>query len=980
MYTPLYIKSDNSLLESMIKIPDLIAYAKENNLKALALTDNAMYGVKEFYDLCLQNDIKPIIGLELKYDNLPFILYAINNMGYKNLLKLSTIKETSTLTIDLISKYSSDLICILPYGSKELYVDLSKIYKYFYIGYKNNNELSKLKGNNLVYINEIKTLYEKDVAYLKYLEAMKKGTLVENVATIYDDNYLKLEDEILKLYPETLKNNQDIIDMCNVKIEYQDGLIPIFNCPDNMDSFTYLKKLCIDGLKEKFGNKTYQVYIDRLKYELDVINKMGFCNYFLIVYDYVNYARNNNIFCHARGSAAGSLVAYLLKITGVDPIRYNLIFERFLNSMRISMPDIDMDFEDTKRMQVIDYCINKYGPKKVAGIVTFITLKPKLAVRDVGRVMNFNPDEVDKICKLIKDKENHKDLTLMDNYKNNKALVDYLKGSKSRMNLYSIALKFENIKKTTSSHAAGIVICESELDDIVPLIKSNDMYLTAYSMNYLEPLGLLKMDFLGLRNLTIISNIISDLKKSNIDIDFDKIPLDDEETINIFKTANTIGVFQFESEGMRRFLEKFKPNCFEDIFAALALYRPGPMSNIDTYIRRKNGKEKIDYYHKDLEPILKPTYGIIIYQEQIMQIANVMADYTLGEADLLRKAISKKKDNIMLENMEEFKTRAIKKGYDEALVNEVAEFIIKFASYGFNRSHSVVYAIIAYKLAYLKAHYPAYFMRYIMTNAIGRSLTTKDYIYECKLNGITVLKPDINYSFKEYTIYDNKIRYPLTNIKNVGGIIVDSILEERNNGKFTDIYDFIRRCYSKTINKKVIISLINAGCFDSFEFNHRTLIDNLDEIINYGELIRYADINSTLKPDIEIKPEYELNELMSYELDLFGFYLSNHPVTNIKLKHNNNIDIKNIDTYFNRNVTVFVSIKKIKVITTKKNEEMAFVTAEDETGTIEIIIFPTILNKLPDISVNQIVRCDGRVEKRYSEYQIIASNIEFVSE
>ena len=604
---------------------------------------------------------------------------------------------------------------------------------------------------------------------------MKKGILVDEV--INDNSEFYIHDADDEIISNTIKTNQDIINMCDVKIEYENDLMPVFTCPDNMDSSSYLKKLCVEGLKEKFGDKTYQIYIDRLKYELDVINNMGFCNYFLIVADYVKFSKDNDIFCYARGSAAGSLVAYLLNISAVDPIKYNLIFERFLNSMRISMPDIDMDFEDTKRSRVIDYCINKYGNKNVAGIVTFITLKPKLAIRDVGRVMDFEQDEIDKICKMIKDVDNHKPISLMDNYKINNELAGYLKADKRRLELYKIALKFENIKKTTGIHAAGIIICNKDLDEVVPLIKSGNMYLTGYSMNYLEPLGLLKMDFLGLKNLTIISNILNDLKHDNIIVDFDNISLDDKETLDIFKTANTIGIFQFESEGMRNFLLKLKPSCFEDIFSALALYRPGPMGNIDTFIRRKHGKEKINYYHPDLEPILKPTYGIIIYQEQIMQIVSVMADYTLGEADLLRKAISKKKDSIMLENINEFKERALKKGYDIKVVEEVADFIVKFASYGFNRSHSVVYAIIAYKLAYLKAHYKAYFMRFIMTNAIGRSLTTRDYIYECKINNLEVLNPDINYSDKVYTIYNNKIRYPLTNIKNVGAVVVDYILD-----------------------------------------------------------------------------------------------------------------------------------------------------------------------------------------------------------
>lgn len=494
-------------------------------------------------------------------------------------------------------------------------------------------------------------------------------------------------------------------------------------------------------------------------------------------------------------------------------------------------------------------------------------------------------------------------------------------------------------------------------------------------MEYLEGLGILKMDFLGLKNLTIISNIIKDLNKHGIKIDFKDIPLNDSETLKVFEKANTIGIFQFEKEGMRNFLRKLKPNCFEDIIAALSLYRPGPMGEIDTYIRRKQNKEIVDYIDPSLENILKPTYGIIIYQEQIMQIVHVMADYTLSEADTLRKAISKKNDILMNEQLANFDTRAKVKGYKDETILKVKNLLKKFASYGYNRSHAVVYATIAYKLAYLKAHYNAYFMRCLMNSAIGRSISTKDYIYECKCNNLTILKPDINKSTNNYEVEDNKLRYPLNNIKNVGESVSNYILEERKKGAFKDIYDFIRRTYSQTVNKKVLTSLIDASCFDDMGFNHQTLQENLDELINYGELLKDIDEEFALKPEIIYYEEYDNQKLIEREANVFGFYFSGHPVTKYRAIYKNALELKNIKAYFNKNIETIIVIKNQKVVQTKNNENMCFITGEDEMDIMDFIVFPKIFKENFDLKIGDIIKVTGKVEKRFDKYQIIVNNI-----
>ena len=966
MYTPLYIKTDNSLQKSLISISKLIDKAKSMDIKSLSITDNNMYGVMDFYNACIKNDIKPIVGLEITINDFKLVLYCMNYNGYKNLIKLSTIMSSENLTIDILEKYYNDLVMIVPFDSLELYDRLKVIYQYIFVSYKNDLEKNKLNYSNRIYMNETLYLNKSDKEYIKYLDAIRDGTTVLMVDEIHTDNYLKSSDEI------DLENNDKIYELCNLEIKMNQKLMPKFKNEYNIDSYSYLKKLCINGLKKRFGDTTLNIYKERLKYELDIINKMGFCDYFLIVQDYVRFAKENNIIVGTgRGSAVGSLVSFVLGITDVDPIKYNLLFERFLNPERVSMPDIDIDFEHTKREEVINYCIKKYGDKKVAPIITFGTLGAKQAIRDVGRSMNLDLSLIDAFCKLFDSK-----LTMLDNYKINPKIKDMMKRKEELDKLFRIALNFEGLKRHSSIHAAGIIMSDIDLDEVIPLDKSHEFYTTGYDMTYLEEIGLLKMDFLAIKYLTITHNIIDMINKNyNLNINFDDIPLDDKKAIDIFTKADTVGIFQFESDGMVNFLRKLKPTTMDDIFAAIALFRPGPMKNIPTYIKRKNGKEKVDYYHSSLEPILKPTYGIMIYQEQIMQIARTMADYSLGEADILRKAMSKKKKDLLMKEKEKFTTRSINKGYNKELVDKVYNLMLKFAEYGFNKSHSVGYSIVAYKMAYLKAHYPKEFITCLLSEEANSEFKTKQYIYEAKLNNIEILNPDINLSEKTYNVEDGGIRYPLSNIKNVGIIAVETILKERNNGKFKDIYDFIKRCYSKSVNKKVIESLIYAGVFTSLNFNRKTLINNLDLIINYGDLLKEIDEEFAIKPEIKFYEEYSKNEIMQYELDVFGIYLSNHPVTEIKLKYNNIVDLSSITLYFDKVINTIIYVDKIKEINTKNNSKMCFITGSDEINQVECVMFSNVYDKYSNIKRGNILRIIGKVEKRFDKYQIIINDV-----
>lgn len=965
-YVPLQVKTSYSLLSSLNNIEKLVSLAKNLGYTSLAITDSNMFGTIEFYKCCLKYQIKPIIGLELTISDSIIILYAKNELGYKTLIKLSTLASERNLKIDDLQDFVN-VVLVMPFQSFN-----EKIFNLFenkYIGYSNQSEKECIKHPK-VFISNVLYLNKNDYQYLDYLYMIRDGKVLgEFELNTYKGHHLLSKEEIIKIADEEdIQNSKHISDICNVEIKYTKNLQPIYK--EGIDEFQYLTNLCQKGLNKRLNNNIEKKYQDRLDYELSVINKMGFCNYFLVVYDYVKYAKKNNILVGpGRGSAPGSLVAYTLGITEIDPIKYNLLFERFLNPERVTMPDIDIDFDSNKRELVVNYVIEKYGIKNVAGIITFNTLASKQVIKDVGRVLNIPLKLTDAISKLITDKD------LITSYNNNSKLKSLINSSEELKKLYDISLHLEGLPRHVSIHAAGIVISNRHLDEVIPLYKNDiGIYTTAYSMNYLEELGLLKMDFLGISNLTIIDEIITNIKNNEqINISFNNIPLDDTKTMEIFKKADTDGIFQFESPGMKNFLKKLNPNSLDDLIAAIALYRPGPMDNIDSYIKRKSGKEPISYLDKSLEPILKSTYGIIIYQEQIMQIANVLAGYSLGEADILRRAMSKKKLDILQNEKEKFIKRSIEKGHSEESATKIFELILKFAGYGFNLSHSVSYAIVAYKMAFLKRHFCHYFMLSLLNNAIGSDVKTQIYISEAKHKKITITPPDINISTYKYIIKNKQIICPFSIIHNIGYSVSHAIIKEREKGPFKDFLDFVTRCYSGTINKKIITSLINAGVFSSFNINKKTLNENLDNIINYAELTKDIGLIEIEKPTIIQYQEYDKETLTNLELSSFSFYLSNHPVS--EYRQNESLTTINIEDKFNQKINIILYVEKIKEVLTKKNDVMAFVIASDEFKSISLTLFPSIYQENKDLKYGDIISVIGRVEKRFDEYQIVVNSI-----
>ena len=965
-YVPLQVKTSYSLLSSLNNIEKLVSLAKNLGYTSLAITDSNMFGTIEFYKCCLKYQIKPIIGLELTISDSIIILYAKNELGYKTLIKLSTLASERNLKIDDLQDFVN-VVLVMPFQSFN-----EKIFNLFenkYIGYSNQSEKECIKHPK-VFISNVLYLNKNDYQYLDYLYMIRDGKVLgEFELNTYKGHHLLSKEEIIKIADEEdIQNSKHISDICNVEIKYTKNLQPLYK--EGIDEFQYLTNLCQKGLNKRLNNNIEKKYQDRLNYELSVINKMGFCNYFLVVYDYVKYAKKNNILVGpGRGSAPGSLVAYTLGITEIDPIKYNLLFERFLNPERVTMPDIDIDFDSNKRELVVNYVIEKYGIKNVAGIITFNTLASKQVIKDVGRVLNIPLKLTDAISKLITDKD------LITSYNNNSKLKSLINSSEELKKLYDISLHLEGLPRHVSIHAAGIVISNRHLDEVIPLYKNDiGIYTTAYSMNYLEELGLLKMDFLGISNLTIIDEIITNIKNNEqINISFNNIPLDDTKTMEIFKKADTDGIFQFESPGMKNFLKKLNPNSLDDLIAAIALYRPGPMDNIDSYIKRKSGKEPISYLDKSLEPILKSTYGIIIYQEQIMQIANVLAGYSLGEADILRRAMSKKKLDILQNEKEKFIKRSIEKGHSEESATKIFELILKFAGYGFNLSHSVSYAIVAYKMAFLKRHFCHYFMLSLLNNAIGSDVKTQIYISEAKHKKITITPPDINISTYKYIIKNKQIICPFSIIHNIGYSVSHAIINEREKGPFKDFLDFVTRCYSGTINKKIITSLINAGVFSSFNINKKTLNENLDNIINYAELTKDIGLIEIEKPTIIQYQEYDKETLTNLELSSFSFYLSNHPVS--EYRQNESLTTINIEDKFNQKINIILYVEKIKEVLTKKNDVMAFVIASDEFKSISLTLFPSIYQENKDLKYGDIISVIGRVEKRFDEYQIVVDSI-----
>lgn len=949
MKSCLSIKTDYSILSSLIKIPDLISYAINNHIAALGIIDDNLSSSMEFILECQKSNIKPLVSLEVNYQDSKIYLYAKDEQGLHNLFKINTILLNNPLIINDLKKYINNLIILLPYNSIKLYDELKTITNNIFIGYQTKQEKQSalIITNKIIYFNQVLSLTKEDTKYLNYLNMIKDNLTYDTYQDInYSNNYLHITEDA-----------DELINQVNITISPSKNLIPHYD--ENIkDSFSYLKALSIKGLTKRLNGNVSREYQERLLYELNVINKMNFVDYFLIVYDYVKYSIKNNIYVGpGRGSAAGSLVTYSLGITAIDPLKYNLLFERFLNPERVTMPDIDIDFDASKRYLVIDYVKERYGSKRVMPIMTYGTLASKQVLLNVSKILNI---DISKINKLIDPKK-----TLKENL--TEEIIKILNTDKKIKQVYYESLKLEGLKKHISTHAAGVVISKEDLDDIIPITKSGEVYLTGYTMNYLESLGLLKMDFLAIKDLTTMAGIIDKLPTK---ININNIDLNNEEVLNRFKTANTTGIFQFESAGMKNFLRKLKPNSFNDLVVALALFRPGPMQNIDSFIKRKEGKEKVEYIVPALEPILKETYGIIVYQEQIMQIFRTIASYKMSEADLIRRAISKKKEKIIIEEKEKFILRAEKNGYSKEISTKIYDLILKFANYGFNKSHSVAYALVGYQMMYLKVIYPKIFYSSLLNINIGSVTKTKEYIDEAKSLNINIVKPDINTSSYDYYI-NNDIIMPLRVIKNIGDVVAKEIYEERKKTPYQDFFDFVSRIYNKNINTKTIETLIYAGALDSFNQTRNTLINNIKQALIYAELVSGLDSNLVTKPNLEIYEELPSNELMNKELELYGFYVSNHPASKY-----NEIKIMNIKKYFDKTITTVGLLESIKTIKTKNNDTMAFLEISDETGSLSYTLFPNKISYANLLKVGDLLKINGHVEKRYDKYQIIVNKIE----
>ncbi len=976
MYQLLYVKSNYSLLSSLLTIDDIIMENKKQNKTAAVLCDDTMYGVMEFIKRCRDEKIKPIIGLTIHLKDFDILAFVKDYQGYLNIIKLSTIQNTKQVEKEDLLQYKNNLIFILPFSSFSYYQEYREVLKDVLLGYSNLSEEEEVRSvtSNIIFLRECLYRSDDEKDTLKYLYMIRDGkTVADDIS--YDIYHKSMEIEnILELsHNEGLLKTLEVCDQCNLTFPKMELLLPIYTCPDNRSGEEYLQELSKAGLIKRLDGKVPKNYQDRLFYELSVIKKMGFSNYFLVVYDFIRYAKKNKILVGpGRGSAAGSLVAYSLGITDIDPIQYDLLFERFLNPERVSMPDIDTDLPDLYRDDVISYVKEKYGEKRVAGIVTFGTLAAKQVIRDVGRVLNIPLYKVDRLNSYLPAMSKEK---LDFFYQNNKEFHDFIEGDPSIKRLIRIARKIEGFPRQIGTHAAGIVMCKKDLDEVLPLTMSDEMYLTSYSMNYLEELGLLKMDFLGIKNLTLIMNILKDIKTfTKEDLEFHKIPLEDEKVYQMFSKGETTGVFQFESQGMRSFLRKLKPSSFEDIVAAIALFRPGPASNIDTFIRRKEGREKITYLDPSLEPILKKTYGIMIYQEQVMQTANIYAGYSLGEADILRRAISKKKIDLLKEEEKRFFEKARKLGRDDRVTKEIFSLILKFAGYGFNRSHAVAYSLVAYKMAYLKCFYPLYFYSSLLTNVIGVESKTREYLMEARSLNIKVLKPDINESSDVFRVKDDTIIFPISSIKGIGSTVCHLILEARKE-PFTSLFDAFSKLVSNKVTRKQLEMLTLASCFSSFGYNKKTIMSSMDALMNYAELTKDLDPSLVLLPEIKEEEEFSPVLLLEQEKESFGFYISNHPVTALEEERKNTVLLEQVEHYFNKNIYVLIMVEKVKVIETKKGEKMAFLTGSDETKMMDFTLFPRVYQKYSDIKKGNICKIKGMVEKRYNQIQMIVNDI-----
>lgn len=951
---PISFKTDYSLLKSVLKISDIITFAKEKNAEFVGILDDNPYAIMDFYDKCEKSNLKFIFGIVIKINDERIYLYIKNNTGYLNLIKINNLLNDNKLKLDDIIKCSDGLKAVLPYDSYSLYNRLRNNLD-VYLGYKNASELKVAEQINkkCVFINEIQYFDKKDETLLKILYK------------ISGDEYKQSDNFILPMNEQDAKTLIEFQEDIYFNFDYTQKYIPIF-CKTEDESQSYLYTLATKGLQKRLQGSIPDIYKKRLYYELDIIKNMGFTDYFLIVYDYVKYAKKNDIYVGpGRGSAAGSLVSYSLGITEIDPLKCDLLFERFLNPERVTMPDIDIDFEDSRRNEVIDYVKKRYGEKCVSLIVAYGTLGSRQVVRDVGKVLNIDDRLIEELSKNIEPKK-----SLKDNLKNS-TLLNFIK-SNSLEKLYKVSMRLEGLKKHTTIHAAGVVICSKPLVELIPTFSSNDGLLTGFTMEYLEKLGLLKMDFLAVRNLTTLHNTLKLVIKKNNDFNLKNIPLNDRKTYQLLSSANTDNIFQFETPGMKKFLKKLTPENFDDLSAAVALFRPGPMQNIDEYIARRKGQKPVTYIHPDLKNILESTYGIIIYQEQIMQILSKMAGYSFAEADLIRRAMSKKKKDVMIKERTLFTDRAIKRGYTERVAEEVYDLIVKFADYGFNKSHSVAYALVGYQMAYLKANYTDLFHLNTLNMNIGSETKTKDVIDDAKNKGLKIQKPSINSSKYQYVINNDTIILPLTCVKNISSLSSKIIVD---NQPYSDYFDFFKKVYGKGINRSVVECLIKAGAMDEFGYSKNTLLSNIDAANTYIELINSLDESIIMKPEMEIS---SIEDEDYSEIDIFGFYISGHPASKYNL--GDNVKLKDIKNYMEKRINIVSLVDKIKVINTKKGEKMAFLDLSDDTGIANAVIFPRYNILIDKIDFDNLNKFNCLVTKRNDEVQLVIEKILSIEE
>lgn len=1015
MFQYLYVQTEYSILQSACKIKPLIEKLKEQQLHSCAIVDEGtMYGTIKFYQECNKNNIKPVIGLKVKYhyndktNNL--VLLAINNFGYQNLMKISSRLQLTNNNIDFeyLQKTTMGLIAILPYEESlvQKYLErndaknaiqtlelLKEIYSDFYIGLgiksiTNSNFIDNyfklLKNYNyqFVALPKVSFINESDYDAYTTLKAIKNnGVLVEGIEND-KNNYLhdvKSVETIYYNHYDMLENTSKITNMCNVQIEFGKYQLPLYE--SGLDSFAYLKELCSIGLEKRMQNFEYSYdkrkYYDRLNYELNVINEMGFSDYFLIVYDYVKYAKKNNIFVGpGRGSAPASLVAYSLGITEIDPLYYNLLFERFLNKERLSMPDIDIDFPDDRRDEVIRYVGKKYGKNRVAHILTFGTFKIRQAINDCARVFKLND---------VKTKEIYKHLHAVNTYKvydnpSLKTLIEASNDLQLLMNNYedinkvlTIACKIQDIPRNISTHAAGIVITKFDLVNYTPLDEGLDeIYQTQYEAKDLEALGLLKMDFLGLKNLTNIAKTIELIRKDIPDFTLPKNE-NDYDTYKMMREGDLTGVFQLESAGMRKVIMQLKTSTFDDITHALALYRPGPMDIIPSFIRRKFNEEKVEYPHKDLEPILKETYGMIVYQDQIMLIACKFAGYTLGRADILRRAVSKKKKEVLEQERINFVESSVNRGYSSDTANMIYDYIVKFADYGFNKAHSVAYAKIAYLTAYLKCHYFAYYMSTLMTSFMGSSSEMLEYTKEATKKNVEVLNPNIKLSTDEFEVINGKIYFPLSIIKGLGEIKTKQCIEERTKAKFKGYEDFVERT-KDFLAISLLENIIYSGALDDFGLTKKAMIENLKSIIDRSN---YGFIKDMIKTDYTDE-EFSYGILQEKELEVIGINIKYNFYQQFASFYSKYNLVKIANLSENKEARTIGTVKRVRETKTKNNETMAFVEITDDTSNIEIVLFPMIYQQIGKLQNGMILMISGKTQKRMT-LQIIVDRFKIIS-